>query len=152
MEWSTYKSASLIFLAPTLFHRGGALDLVISLTHWLTHSLRNLLQLSVSTSIPTWWSQMTSKWSQMISKGSQMSFLPLGVKIGYSPTQRFVVKTSWYVGINSSLGHAVRLSGFSFSLPVARMWPRFSNQSKEGPLFQQNTQAIKNNIFKETQD
>ena len=24
------------FLAPTLFHRGGALDLVMSLTHWLT--------------------------------------------------------------------------------------------------------------------
>ena len=27
---------NLLFLAPSLFHRGGALDLAISLTHWLT--------------------------------------------------------------------------------------------------------------------
>ena len=43
-----------VFLAPTLFHRGGALDLAIWLTDWLTdlltYLLRNLLWLSEQTS------------------------------------------------------------------------------------------------------
>ena len=61
-----------IFLAPTLFHRGGALDLAIWLTDWLGHSERKLPCLFESTSMTTKWHQVFPKWSQMIPKLSQI--------------------------------------------------------------------------------
>ena len=36
-----------LFLAPTLFHRGGALDLAISLTYLLAHSLTKKFALAL---------------------------------------------------------------------------------------------------------
>ena len=58
-----------ILLAPTLFHRGGALDLAISLTPSLQD---NLVCLSESTSMTTKWHQVSPKGSQMIPKRSLM--------------------------------------------------------------------------------
>ena len=66
MKNHLHPSNQLIFLAPTLFHRGGALDRAISLTGLLTGSERNLLCLSESTSMTTKWHQVSPKCSQLI--------------------------------------------------------------------------------------
>ena len=70
--WPNYI---LRFLASTLLHRGGALDLAISLTHLLTDSQENLLRLSESTFMTTKWhqvSQMVQNNSRIVPKDSQM--------------------------------------------------------------------------------